>query len=415
MRNTKRAAAVLIIATLLITMTACSKRTPVKSSDEETGITEETDRESDITSETAESSDDSSLLTDETDVTSLLTTNPVSISKSADAAYSADSAKTAATSAANKNKTINTAAGEAYGKYSGNVSNGGLATQIGNWIYYSNSSDGNTLYKVRSDGSGKTKLTSTPAVNIQVCGDWVIFTNGNLRKIKTDGTNEQSINNDYIHYYTVISDTIYYYTETLHSNKALPLCLDWVKVDGSSSGTVDNFVCNRVCGMFPVKNWLYFYVYTNPPEVVKRVKADTFTGESLVASSAAQCNNGTGYMAVQNDWVYYSLGSPSSIFRCKLDGSQNSVLIKNCQYGDFNTDGTSLYYVCSDDGQLWKAGIDGSNPQRITNFSLGSCDAAERINLTDNDVYIAVDSNMNTFKRTIYRINKSTLNQEKIN
>lgn len=412
MGNIKRTAVVGMIASILLTMTACGKRTQVKSSEEETSTAEETDKQLDVPSETEENSEDSSQMTAETGVPSLLSTNPVSLSKSTGIPSSANSTIVTTPSA---NKSTKTAAGEAYGKYSGNVANGGLVTQVGDWIYYSNGGDGNSLYKVRSDGSGKTKLTSTPASNIQVCGDWIIFTNCGLKKIKTDGTNEQKIEENYIYYYAVISDTIYYYTETLHNNKTLPLCLDWVKADGSSSGTVDNFVCNRVCGMFPVENWLYFYVYTNPPEVIKRVRADTFTEETLVASSASQELNNTGCMAVQDDWVYYGLSCQSSVSRCKPDGSQNALLLKNCRYGYFNTDGSRLYYVCNDDGQLWKAGVDGSNPERITNFALGSLSDVAGINLTDNDVFVCVNSrNGGVLERAMYRINKNTLKQEPV-
>lgn len=43
------------------------------------------------------------------------------------------------------------------GNSGGNIANDGLVAQQGSWIYYSNPSDGKTLYKIRTDGSRNTK------------------------------------------------------------------------------------------------------------------------------------------------------------------------------------------------------------------------------------------------------------------
>ncbi|MCG8539516.1 MAG: DUF5050 domain-containing protein [Clostridia bacterium] len=80
----------------------------------------------------------------------------------------------------------------------------------GEWIYYSNKSDsvevssdafsvtGGKLYKIKVDGTEKTKLTDIIASDIDVTSEWIYFAeyrdNGSRnyeirRKIKTDGTN----------------------------------------------------------------------------------------------------------------------------------------------------------------------------------------------------------------------------------
>lgn len=46
-----------------------------------------------------------------------------------------------------------------YGNTPGNLANGASVAQQGDWIYYCNGSDNDSVYKVRTDGTGKTKAT----------------------------------------------------------------------------------------------------------------------------------------------------------------------------------------------------------------------------------------------------------------
>jgi uncharacterized protein YchJ len=67
---------------------------------------------------------------------------------------------------------------------------------VGNWIYYCG--DGEKLYKIRTDGSGKTKLNNDNSFNINIAYDWVYYeVDGamwRLYRIKTDGTGRQLVN-----------------------------------------------------------------------------------------------------------------------------------------------------------------------------------------------------------------------------
>ncbi|MEW9123872.1 MAG: DUF5050 domain-containing protein [Thermotaleaceae bacterium] len=45
---------------------------------------------------------------------------------------------------------------------------------IGDWIFYQNASDGGRLYKIKTDGSQRTKITEDQIGNINVYGD-VVF------------------------------------------------------------------------------------------------------------------------------------------------------------------------------------------------------------------------------------------------
>lgn len=64
----------------------------------------------------------------------------------------------------------------------------------GDWIYYSNASDENKLYKIKTDGTNKTKISDETALFIQVAGDWVYYANNSseqIIKVKTDGSERQ--------------------------------------------------------------------------------------------------------------------------------------------------------------------------------------------------------------------------------
>ena len=91
----------------------------------------------------------------------------------------------------------------------GNIVNGGNVAQKGEWLYYRNTSYKYKLYKIRTDGSDKTKLNDDDSKYINVVGDWVYYSNCNwseektryrynnyfytLYKIRTDGTGKQKV------------------------------------------------------------------------------------------------------------------------------------------------------------------------------------------------------------------------------
>lgn len=65
------------------------------------------------------------------------------------------------------------------------------------WIYYYNPNDGDKLYKMRSDGTAKTRLNSQASYNINIIGNWIYYrSGGKLYKIKTDGTGKSQLNPD---------------------------------------------------------------------------------------------------------------------------------------------------------------------------------------------------------------------------
>ena len=89
------------------------------------------------------------------------------------------------------------------------ISSGGSINVVGDWMYYvgyvdnSTSSSDVAIYKIHTDGSGKTKLDSVVAMNVNIFGDWIYYIgypagssisdNQSVYRIHTDGTQNQQL------------------------------------------------------------------------------------------------------------------------------------------------------------------------------------------------------------------------------
>lgn len=107
------------------------------------------------------------------------------------------------------------------------------------WIYYSNASnDEFKIYKIRTDGSSKTKLSNDLSVYIALEGDWLYFSNyskgGHLYKIKSDGTGGKELNKDWSVEIKVQDGWVYYTNKSDKERKYK------IKVDGSGRQRIDN-------------------------------------------------------------------------------------------------------------------------------------------------------------------------------
>jgi hypothetical protein len=72
---------------------------------------------------------------------------------------------------------------------------------VGDWVYYVNLSADRRIYKIKTDLTGKERLNDLPAQYLNVAGDWIYYAgtgtnrevDGNLYKMRTDGTEHQQI------------------------------------------------------------------------------------------------------------------------------------------------------------------------------------------------------------------------------
>ena len=71
-----------------------------------------------------------------------------------------------------------------------------LERVVDGWIYYVNVDEGNSLFKIKIDGTGRIKLNNSDSDIIDIVGDWLYYHNNDdgskVYRVKTDGT-ENSI------------------------------------------------------------------------------------------------------------------------------------------------------------------------------------------------------------------------------
>jgi hypothetical protein len=89
----------------------------------------------------------------------------------------------------------------------------------GGWLYYASEDDEEKLYKMRTDGTGRKKLTSDSVSCVNTVGDWIYYikdagrvdeSGGNIYKISTNGTGRKKVISDFCHSLNVAGGYIYY-------------------------------------------------------------------------------------------------------------------------------------------------------------------------------------------------------------
>ena len=190
---------------------------------------------------------------------------------------------------------------------------------FGEWIYYENvinTIDGEDeviftegIYKLKTDGTGKTKICSDDAREMMVVGDWIYYCNYsdkvNLYKIKVDGTNRTKIADDKCYRINLSENYIYY-----------------LKVDDIGQQTMDNN--------------LY------------RIKFDGTDNMKI------PCDDKVQFLNVEGNFIYYSTYIDEknrlmgvSIFKMKTDGTEKVKLCDteyNYYSNSFNILSGNLYY-----------------------------------------------------------------------
>jgi len=264
-------------------------------------------------------------------------------------------------------------------------SNGQLAV-AGDWMYYNpnNSYDGPSyLYKMKLDGSGKTKLTDDNAGSIQVVGDWIYYTvidkqqnvHQGIYKVRTDGTERTKISDAPAGRITVDGDWIYYVDQELIGKGPYSvgyyktLGINKIKTDGSGGtslykGTAADSVSSQVEDSIHVLNdWIYFIQPGDGhrPAALNKIRKD---GSQLMQLANVNFNS----FLIADGWIYYI--ENNQLYKMSLEGSSIIPLRKFDQPVSSHTlyyhDGW-IYYVKGSFGIMGSADIekirvDGSDP-----------------------------------------------------
>lgn len=146
-----------------------------------------------------------------------------------------------------------------YGNYNKTTDEVAYINIVGDWIYYSNYSDGHKPYVINKDGTYRGKLSDNYADCIQVEGDWIYFTSGSGVISKINKNNKGNI---------------------------IPI-----------KGTTNEF--NKGYHINVYGDWIY---YSNSEDGGKLYKISTDgSGKKIKLSDET-----VGYINIVGDWIYFT-------------------------------------------------------------------------------------------------------------
>jgi hypothetical protein len=244
------------------------------------------------------------------------------------------------------------------GNTPGNIVNDGLAATDGEWIYYSNPADEGRLYKMKPDGSGKTKLSDNKdAEYINVVGGWVYYARSGsyIYRVRTNGKDEAQLSKTAATYVSVVDGWIYYH------NKADKGAIYRMKTDGSEVTKLNSQTSSYIN---VADGWVY-YIDITGSQLVKgpayRMRVDGSEQTRLGDRIVSNLNVAGGYLY----YTEHPEGGEVTTGRMKLDGSE-ATTIANDNYRYLNVTADSIYYAPDQDsGQLYRAALDGSGATRL--------------------------------------------------
>jgi putative cell wall-binding protein len=286
--------------------------------------------------------------------------------------------------------------------------NGSVVVKQGDWVYYSENTGSSSivsgeLYKEKSDGSGKEKLSDDLAQKIWIQGDYIYYINykGAKQKncfyrMKKDGTERQQVTSDTPICVNFQDGNIYYikYDTTDVDNFRMYK----IKEDGTGKQAIGN-----QHGMYlKLKdNWLY---YANIDDGYKLYKMRTDGSDKQLLCEDPAVN----YMNIVDDWIYYCNNEDNNnLYKIKLDGSEKQKL-NSTNSRNISILGNYIYYSAVDEdykGSLYKMKLDGSENKMLSDVD---CSTAVEVH---NDYIYCCGAN----SKGIYRIKTDGSGYENIN
>lgn len=231
------------------------------------------------------------------------------------------------------------------GNSGGNLGSYGTVAKSGDWIYYSNYQG---FYKVKTDGTMKTKLSNRHAAHINVVGDWIYFKEGingggmYMYRMKTDGSNEMklSLSYDNIHWLQVVGNWIYYIGDGAYLGK--------MRTDGTNrTGISTDYIPPHEGKIIINGEWIY-YLNGFDNGCLYKIKLDG-TGKTKLDDEMF-----TNYITASGDWIYYS--NYNGFYKMKNDGTSKVKLANSVGYP--NVVGDWIYYAS--ENKYKKMKLDGT-------------------------------------------------------
>lgn len=266
----------------------------------------------------------------------------------------------------------------------------------GDTLFYADYADNNALYRIKKDGTDKTKISSDDVFSINVIGEWVYYIasneNNQVYKVKTNGNDRTQLTEDSAGYLYVQDDSVFY--TNLNDNNGLygintngdditpfgepasVLFLDdsgiiFSTPDQSNLAKIDNqtgnlsYIIENEWFFNPqlYDNWVYFIGEGNGnPLTIKKINLDS--GERTdVFAYEYKINY---YVIVKNDLIVHVRDPEGYEFfvRINLDTSKEEGRIDGCPGEGLCADDEGNTYFVSTQG-LYRLDWDTLSIERI--------------------------------------------------
>jgi hypothetical protein len=212
----------------------------------------------------------------------------------------------------------------------------------GDYIYFSDRES--HLNKIKVDGTGLTKLSDDMTKSVTIIGNTIYYNSSNsFNKMKIDGTSIVQIVNHYVNFATISNGWIYYIDMPNGETN-----LKKVKTDGTN----DTFIMN-------VKGFNSFIVYDDwiyySKDALFRVKTDGSDNQLVNSKEAYNLN-------MVNDWLIYKHNSGDGIYKLKYNTNNEIKISVNKPYEITGVLDNYIYYysIENDIKVMRRVKIDGT-------------------------------------------------------
>lgn len=271
-----------------------------------------------------------------------------------------------------------------------NLNNGGIVAEKGDWIYYRNHSDNDWLYKIKKDGTKKTKIIDDAPYYINVVGNWIYYSNeyyyGHLYKIKTDGSGRTPINVDATDFVMAKGDWIYF-TSIGTDISGTDYQMRKIRITDNNKESLLEMNHSKTKMLYTniTKDSIFFVLQSQNSWLYKC----DLEGKNLKIVNK-EASHG---IYILEDWLYYVNGSDNfKLYRMRLDGS-NKAKLSDDNTGTINfKDGWIYYNNKSDDGKIYKIRLDGSGKTKVSDIN------CQKISIAGDWIYYPTDNYGTTYR-----------------
>jgi hypothetical protein len=244
------------------------------------------------------------------------------------------------------------------GKAFGNIDNFSIAKQYNGWIYHTNVAKNMVgIYRIRNDGTQKTKLSNDDAWNLFILDDWIYYGNwnvgGRLYRVRTDGTSRIRLSDQVVTHINVAEDQIFFINRS--SNHRIYRI-------GTNGGGLTRITEDRADSLVLSSGWLYYPNLSSNSRLYK-IRTDGNERTRVVDTHVRSIN-------VIEPWIVFS-GFRGDIWRVKPDGTGLTRIIGQLGIRVNVSNGRIFYTVSGDNHQVYSINLNGTDLRRVVSGTDG--------------------------------------------